>query len=326
MSRAKREIGSFIETVGFTDEQKGKVDIIITELASNLIKHNTENGEILVKLIQEDQIKGVEILSVDNGPGMKDPERMMEDGVSTFGSKGEGLGAIKRLSDEFDLYSLHGTGTYILSRLFQKKTSSRFAPDIKAAPKLVIKAVMVPKPGEEECGDGWAAVVEKDKVVILASDGLGHGKDAHTASEEAIETFTGCKPCVPCDLLKLVHNSIRSTRGIVGAVASINLKSHTLTYCGIGNISGRLISIDGAKSLMSYNGTIGHNIPAAFNEQTYSWDSSSTLILHSDGVKSRWNISIYPGVEKHDSSLFAAVLYKDNSRKTDDALVIVVRN
>lgn len=326
MSRAKREIARFIEDIGFSEEQKGKIDIVVSELCSNLIKHHTLNGEILVKRVQYDGQDGVEILSVDNGPGMKDLNRMMEDGVSTFGSKGEGLGAIKRLSQEFDIYSLYGTGTFILSRFFLKKASTHSASPKKTSPILNIKVVMVPKEGEEECGDGWAQAGHNDEVIILASDGLGHGKEAHVASQEAIDVFTGLKEFVPCEMLKEIHNSIRHTRGIVGAVARINVKQQSFSFCGIGNISGRLFSYDGVKSLVSYNGTVGHNIPNVVNEHTYKWDSTSMLILHSDGLKSRWNMSSYPGIERHDTSLLAAVLYKDNTRKRDDALVIVVRN
>lgn len=324
MSSAKRDIARFVESIGFSDEQKGRVDIIVSEMASNLIKHNTLNGEILIKHIQDDKGEGVEILSVDNGPGMHDTQRMMEDGVSTYGSKGEGLGAIKRLSDDFGIYSLPGIGTFILSRLYIKKATINST--IKPKKKLDVKVVMVPKAGEEECGDGWAKSEADGQVTVLAADGLGHGKDAHTASEEAVTVFTGCLNCVPSELLKLIHNSIKKTRGIVSAIANINFKSKTLTYCGIGNISGRIISNDGSKNLISYNGTVGHNIPTRFNDHVYPWDSTNVLILHSDGIKTRWDLLKYPGIERLDTSLFAAVLYKDNTRATDDALVIIARN
>jgi anti-sigma regulatory factor (Ser/Thr protein kinase) len=324
MSSAKRDITKIADSIGFNPDQKGKIDIIVSELSSNLIKHNSLHGELLVKPIFENNLKGIEILCIDNGPGMHDTKRMMEDGVSTYGSKGEGLGAIKRLSDEFDIYSLPDIGTFILSRVFIKD-ESHYSPIKPQKPKIKIKVVMVPKAGETECGDGWAKVENDDQVVLFAADGLGHGKDAHAASEEAKNIFKDCIQCIPSDLLKLIHNSIKRTRGIVGGIANINLQDGSLSYCGIGNISGRIITHDGSKSLVSYNGTIGHNIPGNFHNHTYKWDPSTMLILHSDGLKSRWDLNKYPGIEKHDTSLIAAVLYKDNTRKTDDALVIVAR-
>lgn len=325
MSSAKRDITKFAESIGFSSDIKGKIDIIISELASNLIKHNSINGEILVKQISEKNQKGIEILCVDNGPGMHDLKRMMEDGVSTYGSKGEGLGAIKRLSDVFDIYSLPQIGTFILSRVFIKN-EGLISPIKPAKPKLKINVVMVAKAGEVKCGDGWAEVENADQTIIFAADGLGHGIDAHLASMEAINVFTTCMQCIPSDVLRLIHNSIKKTRGIVGGIANIDVANESLSYCGIGNISGRIINKEGTKSLISYNGTIGHNIPGSFHNHTYKWDPSTILILHSDGLKSRWDLSKYPGIERHDASLIAAVLYKDNTRKTDDALVLIARS
>jgi anti-sigma regulatory factor (Ser/Thr protein kinase) len=324
ISSSRKDIAKLAEQIGFGDEQKGKIDILVSEMVSNLIKHNAVDGEILVKAIDEDGLQGIEIICVDNGPGMHDLKRMMEDGVSTYGSKGEGLGAIKRMSDDFDIYSLAGVGTFILSRVFLKQESASFP--IRPRKKTVeIKAVMVPKAGESLCGDGWAAIEKQDQLIVIATDGLGHGKDAHAASVEAINVFISCMICVPSEILKLIHNSIKKSRGIVGGIANINLKDGTLSYCGIGNIGGRIFSKEGTKSLISYNGTIGHNVPNTFKNHSLKWEPSNLLVLHSDGLKSRWDMAKYPGIERHDASLIAAILYKDNTRKRDDALVLIVR-
>lgn len=324
LSSSKKDISKIAEQIGFNNEQKGKIDIIVSELASNIVKHNVIEGEILVKHVKSEDAEGIEILSVDNGPGMQDLKRMMEDGVSTYGSKGEGLGAIKRLSDDFDIYSLPGVGTFILSRVYLK--SGLPASPLKPRKNTIeVKAVMVPKAGEILCGDGWAALEKPDRLIVMAADGLGHGKDAHIASEEALNIFTRCKLSVPSEILRLIHHSIKKTRGIVGAIASINVKEETLSYCGIGNIAGRILYRDGAKSMISYNGTIGHSVPNTYHNHSFKWERSDMLILHSDGLKSRWDIAKYPGIERHDASLIAAVLYKDNTRKRDDALVLVIR-
>jgi anti-sigma regulatory factor (Ser/Thr protein kinase) len=320
MSSARRDISKFAGYLGFQQEHQGKIDIIVSEMASNLIKHNAVGGEILVRKIQN----GIELLSLDNGPGMNDLRRMMEDGVSTYGSKGEGLGAIKRLSDEFDIYSLPGIGTFILSRVYIKKDFTTVS-NLRPRKKIEVSVIMVPKAGEILCGDGCGIVEDSDQLIIMAADGLGHGTDAHAATEDALNVFQSCMKCVPAEILKIIHTSIRKTRGIVGGIANINLLNGTISYCGIGNIAGRIISKDGTKSLVSYNGTIGYNIPGSFKNHSLPWDAANTLILHSDGLKSRWDLTKYPGIERHDASLMAAVIYKDNTRKTDDALVVVVR-
>jgi anti-sigma regulatory factor (Ser/Thr protein kinase) len=316
----KREIQKLADKWGFNENKRGKIDIILSELTSNLIKHTTHGGEILVKPVGKEKITGIEILAVDNGPGMMQVERMIEDGVSTIGSQGEGLGAIKRLSDEFDLYSLYNHGTVILSRLYITNKDQKRST---LADSLDIRAVMVAKSGETSCGDAWAAMPDNENYVIIAIDGLGHGIDAHEAAVEAVLAFTGNMSVDPALALKIIHQEIKKTRGAVGAIAVINTKNNNLTFCGIGNIAGKVLSLETGKSLISYNGILGHNIPNTINNHNFSWSDSSMIVMHSDGLKSRWDVSKYPQIRKHDASVIAAFLYKEHTRKTDDVLVIV---
>lgn len=329
LSSVKRSIAKLAFRYGFDEKQRGKIDIAVSEMASNLVKHATAGQEVLVKPIHKAGQIGIEILSLDNGPGMHSPSRMMEDGVSTYGSLGQGLGAIRRLSDEFGIYSQPGVGTVVLFRLYQKSRKKPAAPPKEPCD---IGVVMVAKTGETVCGDGWAAVEQKDRCIVLAVDGLGHGREAHMAATEAIRTFVDCMECIPSNILRLMHASIRQTRGVVGGIASFDLKGKSVSFSGIGNIAARILSGDSAKGVFSYHGTIGHNIPATINNHSFPWEASTIFILHSDGLKTRWDFPRYPGLQRQDPSIIAAVLYKDNARmnkdntrKTDDNLVIVVK-
>jgi anti-sigma regulatory factor (Ser/Thr protein kinase) len=321
----KKDVHKRAEAIGFTAAQLGKIDIIVSELISNLLKHTPQGGELLVKPLagKQGEEAGIELLCVDTGPGMRDPLRMLEDGVSTAGSKGEGLGAIKRLSDEFDLYSLVGSGTVVLSRLFLAETT-RAKP--AAAHFLDIRAVMLPKPGETFCGDNWSAVVQGSRCAIAAVDGLGHGEGAFEASREATEVFARSAHQSPSQVLVTMHEAIRKTRGAVGAAVTIDQQENRALFCGIGNIMGKIHGPDSVKSLISYNGMLGNNRPAVLSDHANAWDPTSLMILHSDGIKSRWDLGKYPGLKNHDLSVIAAVLYKDFTRKTDDVLVIAARN
>ena len=151
LSLVKRDITKLAETYGFSETELGKINIVVSEMATNLVRHTTGGGEILVKPTDPD-LKGIEIICLDHGPGMANPERMMEDGISTFGGSGEGLGAIKRQSSFFDYYSRPETGTILLSRIFKNVASETQIPK---PPKLEIGSVMVAKNGETICGDGW---------------------------------------------------------------------------------------------------------------------------------------------------------------------------
>jgi anti-sigma regulatory factor (Ser/Thr protein kinase) len=323
-SLTKKDITRLAESFALPEAAIGRINIIVSEMLTNLEKHTTNGGEVLVKAIGK-PIRGIEIICMDNGPGMSDPDRMLEDGISTYGSSGQGLGAIKRQADEFDLYSQPKVGTVILARVYKSAKSKQ----VNAA--LDIGNIMVAKPKEVDCGDGYAVISHERGAYLLALDGLGHGTHAQEASQLAVKTYCEDPTPDPVIALRSIHANIRRTRGAVGFAASLDCSKNTFTYCGIGNIAGKLFSPDYTmgnlqyKNIISYNGILGHNVPGSFNNQTLEWSRGKVLVVHSDGLKSRWDLSRYPNLHKHLSSTIAAVLYKDHSRQTDDTLVLVCK-
>src|SRR5690348_7468410 len=86
----------------FDAQAAGRVAIVATELATNLLRH-AGGGELLLQTLGIEGTAVVEMLALDRGPGMADVERCMMDGYSTIGTPGTGLGAVRRLADEFDI-------------------------------------------------------------------------------------------------------------------------------------------------------------------------------------------------------------------------------
>jgi anti-sigma regulatory factor (Ser/Thr protein kinase) len=325
ISLIKREIHKIASGLNFSENAIAEIDIIASELTSNIVKHAGARGEILVKALnssseyREEKITGIEIISIDSGPGM-DVARMMKDGVSTTNTLGQGLGAIKRLSHEFDLYSMPGWGTVVLSRYFLEYDDTYKAP----TEGLTINTIMVPKPGETVSGDGGAYKLADNKFYLLVCDGLGHGPDARTASAAAERFFSTANETEPSEILAAMHPAVKYTRGAVATVLRYDNTSKELSCCGIGNISSRIICYSGNKTFMSYNGTVGLNRPSVLHDQKMKIDDLQYIIVTSDGLKTRWELTKYVNIWKHDNSILAAVLYKDFSRRTDDSLVVVV--
>src|SRR4051812_23185394 len=148
-SLVKKDIHAFGLQQGFSEERAGQLDIIIAELCSNLIKH-ASRGHLVVKCLDEKDNPGIEVLCMDSGPGMGDIKRMMQDGISTKKTLGQGLGAIKRLSDKFDIYTQKDWGTIILSQIF-KNPLPHYIPKFTTE----IKGLVIPKNGEKLSGDGF---------------------------------------------------------------------------------------------------------------------------------------------------------------------------
>jgi|GEM_PF-169260 len=320
-SIVKKEIHKLAASIGLTSTRLAETDIVVSEMISNLNKHTPE-GELLVKPVLDNYNRlGIEIISIDGGKGIENLSEMIKDGKSTAGTLGQGLGAIRRLSDNFDIYSLPGWGTIVLSRIFTSTKTDNINKTL-----FGINALMLPKNGEDLCGDGWTFYKQGASVKLIALDGLGHGPEAHKASEKAVKEFTELQGVTPSDTIRILHRKIRDTRGAVGMIFHFDSVVNMLAYAGLGNISAKIINPESTKNLMSYNGIIGHTIPNTINSNTISWHPNDTLIIYSDGLKSRWDLIQLPNILHYDGSVLAAALYKDLSRKTDDLLIIVIKS
>ena len=80
---------------GFAAGDIGRVAIVATELATNLVKH-AGGGDIFITPFDDCEGRGLELLALDKGPGISDLQRALSDGYSTTGSAGTGLGAVRR--------------------------------------------------------------------------------------------------------------------------------------------------------------------------------------------------------------------------------------
>ena len=315
----KKEIHALAISAGFSNQKVAEIDIIVAEMASNLVKH-AGGGQLLVKLVEDHKHQGIEIISVDHGPGMTDVTRMIGDGVSTKNTLGHGLGAMKRMADIFQVFSQKDWGTVILVRMFQEEL-----PHFRKPPVSEIKTLVLSKPGEIKCGDGYATVISRDLIKIFLGDGLGHGEDAAFAVEKAIAAFKNCEESDPVGIIRFMDREVRKTRGLVGTVVVFDIKHKLRKICGVGTIATKLNGLSFSKNYMAYNGIIGLNLPRSLNAQETSYEKGQHLIMCSDGLKSRWDAIKYPGILRYDLSVLAAALWKDFARNTDDMSVLTCK-
>jgi anti-sigma regulatory factor (Ser/Thr protein kinase) len=314
---ARRKVTDLARAVGFDASAIGRVALVVTEAATNLVKH-TPQGQLLARVFDHDGVAAVEVLALDQGPGITNIGESLRDGYSTAGSPGTGLGAIKRLSDEFDIYSIPGKGSALVAQLWARRPPSgnRSAP-------LEIGAVCLPQPGEVVSGDAWAVEWRGGHCVILVADGLGHGADAAAASMAAVNALRTHPQLAPAALIEFAHGALRGTRGGALAVADLDLALE-VRYAGIGNISGVAIAPGSARHMVSHPGIVGHEV-RKIQEFVYPWSQDTVLVMHSDGLATHWNLDQYPGLASRHPSLIAGVLYRDFTRGRDDVTVVVAK-
>lgn len=317
-SLIKKEIRHLATEAGLKASRINELDLIVAEMTSNLYKYGTD-GEILAGTFANGGNPYIEVISLDSGPGIAHPAKMLMDGVSTSNTLGHGLGSIKRLSDNFDIYSQLGWGTIVLSRVFSKPEKATTGPG------LIIQPIVVSKPGESVSGDGFVVKRTDRYVKMMLADGLGHGPEANRAVCEAAAAFRVFPDYSPSETLRFMHTAIKKTRGAVINIVGYEYGTKEWTSAGIGNISLRVNGPVAVKNHLSYNGIVGHNIPTTINNQCYSGDQFNQVMLCSDGMKSRIDPARYPQMYKYDIGILAAAIYKDYARKSDDMSVVIAK-
>jgi anti-sigma regulatory factor (Ser/Thr protein kinase) len=300
----------------FDDVRKGRLSIAVTEATSNMLKH-AGGGTLAMRTVARGDAVGVEVLAIDSGPGMDDLAASMKDGVSTTGTSGNGLGAMRRQSDEFDVYTRHSGGTILRMLFWDKK-----APTERES--YEVGAIVVPKSGETACGDAWAMTTHSRGATFLVADGLGHGPDASRAACSAVEVLHKHPDQPAIRILDLAHQKLRPTRGAALAVIRHDAIDGEISFAGVGNIAACVLSGGDKRAMVSHNGIVGHNVHKS-QEYRYPWPKGGLLVAHSDGLETQWNIAEYPGLASRHPSMIAAMLFREHSRKRDDVAVVVAR-
>lgn len=317
VAEARRAGTASARSMGFNEVDTGRVAIVVTELATNVLKHGG-GGSVLIGEFEDGNESGIECLALDQGPGMADVPLSQQDGHSTAGSLGTGLGAVGRIADVTDIYSRPGSGTAVLARL--GRTGSALRADSGFG------VVAVPMAGETTNGDGWCRQRWNGGWTLMLADGLGHGPYAAAASHEAARAFGQADPAsAPGDLLAQMHGSMRATRGAAVSIARVDGAAGAVVFGGVGNVAGVLVGADGSlRRMVTNNGTVGH-IAKHMREFTYPLANAAMLVMASDGLATSWRMDSYPGLLGCHPTLLAGVLYRDFSRGRDDVTVMACR-
>jgi anti-sigma regulatory factor (Ser/Thr protein kinase) len=297
----------------FPAARADQLALAVTEAASNLHKHASE-GSLWLGVNRDGEPPGIDLVTIDAGPGLPDVAAAARDGHSTAGTLGIGLGAIKRLADSVDLYSRPGHGTALTARF--RPPGSRF-PD---PPRWA--GLIRPITGETECGDAYAAACAGDAITAILCDGLGHGPLAAAAAAEGVSAFLEDPAGDPAELAGRVHRRMAGTRG--GAVGIVRLGDGVARYCGLGNIAASILGQGRRKNMISIPGIAGHQA-RTIRQFDYELPPGAAVILHSDGISARWQAAALPSLETRDPLLIAAVLLAEAGIHRDDAGILVLK-
>lgn len=314
VGHARRTVQRLAEEAGFDETDCGRVALVVTELASNIIKH-AQSGELHVRALPGDvsgAAAGVEILAIDRGKGF-DVQNCMTDGFSTRGTQGIGLGSVLRQAQVFDVHS-DPRGSVLLARFYPRKASFK---DLRMG---ITQHSLHDDPA---CGDVWEVAIKGQQVSIMMIDGLGHGPEAEDAGMAGARAFIRNPFADPGVLLDDLHFDMRGSRGGAAALAQFDGASGRLRFVGIGNIGATLIGDEKTRGIPSHPGIVGLQYRKVA-PMDYADCTGQLLILFSDGLQSRWNLRDYPGLMYRHPAIIAAVLHRDYSRGRDDVTVLAM--
>lgn len=327
VGNARRAVSALAVRLGFSKTQLAELQIVATELAGNLARH-ARQGRIRCREVRRGTDCGLEIIAEDTGPGIADFREALRDGFSTDYSMGGGLGAVKRLADEFDLHSKtekstrnprEGIGTVITVRKWVRNPGGA-----GEGPAFRYSAFCRPCRGESVCGDAFF-VRERGRLLFAAViDGLGHGPEAGKAAARLVK-YLETNHRDPLDrIMAGGHEELRGERGAVMSLALLDAERRKLVHCGVGNIRTRVFGSPVRVNPVAHGGVLGSNIGRIAVEE-YTWVKGSTLVMASDGISDRWDLADYPGLADRDPAVIADTLLRDYGRADDDATVLVIR-
>lgn len=320
VGEARRHAAEMSARLGFDETLRGRLAVAVNELGNNLLRH-ARGGRLLLAAREVDGSLAIELMSMDDGPGMANLQACMQDGYSTGGSAGQGLGAVSRMADDFDVHTQPGVGSLILARFYREREPGGLPRRPRG--RFAVGAICVPAPGEQVSGDGWDVAVQEGRVDAVVADGLGHGPEAADAAVAALAVFDPERGASPAAFVDQAHVALRGKRGAAIGAYRMDADSQRIRFAGAGNIMGRVISGIGDRTLVTQNGTAGLQMRSV-QEQEVDWPDHALVVLHSDGVQSRWQLDDVTVLQRDPAIVAAFVLWKF-SRGRDDATVVVIR-
>jgi anti-sigma regulatory factor (Ser/Thr protein kinase) len=341
VSTARQAATNLARSLDFDETARAEIALVVSELAVNLVTH-AHGGHVRLTALDAEGCRGLQIEAHDTGPGIADVERALTDGFSTAGSLGYGLGTVTRLMDACDITAPPGRGTHIVAQRWQRPAGRAAAPY-----PLEFGVATRPRPGMAVNGDAFVIQRWDAYALVGVIDGLGHGPLAHRAAETARHFVESHHDRPLEEIFRGVAQVCRATRGVVMALARFEVSGPQsvggaappppssapgrpaadgirLSFASIGNVEARVVQAPEPLHFQVRRGVLGGVAPRPLTTE-HAWDAHSVLVLHSDGVTTRWRGEDFPDLAAQPARLLAHRLLHALAKDDDDATVLVIK-
>ena len=306
--------------IGFDQTACEEIAIVVSELASNIIWYAGE-GEVTLEPVDNGEQSGIQVEARDAGPGIPDVDQALVDGFSTRGGLGYGLGTVHRMMDELEITSQQGgaQGTRATCRRWLRTIDHRTSPS-----PLDFGVATRAHPLMDINGDAFILRQWDHSALAGVIDGLGHGRLAHDAAHAARDYIESHYDLPLAGIFRGVGIACRSTRGVVMALARFEWAQGKMSFASVGNITARVLGYSSPVDFAVRRGVLGLNAPNPVITE-HPWGSANVMILHTDGIKSRWGWRDFAGRMDLPAEDLAQLLLQTLDKGQDDATIIVVK-
>ncbi len=303
--------------LGISELKRENILLVAAELATNIIKH--AGGRGVIQIWRQPGL--LDILSLDYGAGIGNLALAEEDGFSTSNTFGKGLGAVRRLSDEFYVYSQTKT-TGPVTRWNGTVSLARFHIGASKDQKLGKEIGIFSRSLSDAYHNGDRIYLRKKGDVLrwLHLDGLGHGEDAkvatsnlgkHVAHNNGIES-----------VLAGIHWQLVSTRGAVAAICEIDMGLREMQLLGVGDMHAHIYDNRSMQQITFAPGILGREHRTAVPVHA-KLERRGVVITASDGIRRNWDTGNFAGLFNQHPQLIAYTLGNIMGRVSDDQSICV---
>jgi len=292
--------------------------LIASELTHNQLAH-AKQGYFVVKPVERQNVKGLEVIAADLGPGIEKPAHAFEDGVSESRTGlGAGLGAVRRLADEVEFDNRISEGLSVTVRKFETHPVSKYGE---------IAIMGRPFPGEAISGDDAVFLQSDSGFIAAVSDGLGHGPEARDASNQSIEVLSHNRELGLEQILTNLNEHLERTRGCVMSIVRFNKINGICESVSVGDVHSHIYKLREAYLFTATPLVLGTGQLSRqrVHIERATVEPDSVLVMFTDGLKSRTTIKGQLDLLRQPAINIAQHLLENHSRPDDDALVLVAR-
>lgn len=307
---------------------------MVSELGMNIVKYAGRGS--LTLSVADDPQRYLEVLAVDDGPGIADLALALTERYSSQGTLGLGLPGVRRMSDEFECRSQPGAGTTVRARrYFEARPGS---PQAHAATAAMPQAPWAPaaqpawrhavakRPcfGEQVSGDGALAQAIAGGFLFGVLDVLGHGPQAHALARHCERWLAANAHADLIGTVEALHHETRGSLGLALTLALADPEVGSLVTVGVGNT--RLFRLGGPGICVEAQPGIvgGLNMPR-LRPVRLQIQPDDRLVLVTDGISERLDAQVLMPLRGLDAQPLAQRLLREHGKDHDDATCLVLR-